>query len=327
MISTAAAVVRSGLLCKHTVEVIKYQHITIWHVVLQEVLRQAQLWERRAALAEAKFATVRDALAKEREGREAKLEEGALKRQRRAAAAAVDSSNDINNSSSADHAAGVSQDLQAVGTFVEGLLESNASLQSELQVLQAANSTAAAAAAAASATAAAAEPQANVQALLSMLQTQEEIEAVMEAENQRKDAQLERHWRLAIRWKPLVDQRGYSAAQDLKALGLLDEFSKRDTAAASSTADQQHRSSSSDAADSSAVHRRDDGYSPQHSSTRQLRVDTAASNTRYNRAAAAVCSPRSQRSAGGTPLSPKERIDELAKAGRARQRANNELSS
>jgi trimeric autotransporter adhesin len=312
---------------------------------LQEVLRQAQLWERRAALAEAKFATVRDALAKEREGREAKLEEGALKRQRRAAAAAVDSSSsntNNNNSSSADHAAGVSQDLQAVGSFVEGLLESNASLQSELQALQAANSTAAAAAAAASATAAvaaAAEPQANVQALLSMLQTQEEIEAVMEAENQRKDAQLERHWRLAIRWRPLVDQRGYSAVQDLKALGLLDEFLKRDTAAASTT-EHQHRSSSSDAIDSSSsVHRRDDNVRTWSSAvasgdspSRPLRVDTTTSNSHYNRtaattAAAALCSPRSQRSAGGTPLSPKERIDELAKAGRARQRANTDASS
>jgi hypothetical protein len=296
---------------------------------LQEVLRQAQLWERRAALAEAKFATVRDALAKEREGREAKLEEGALKRQRRAAAAAVDSRNNNNSSSSADHA-----DLQAVGSFVEGLLESNASLQSELQ---AANSTAAAATASATAAAAAAEPQANVQALLSMLQTQEEIEAVMEAENQRKDAQLERHWRLAIRWRPLVDQRGYSAVQDLKALGLLDEFFKRDTAA--SNADHQHRSSSSDMLDSSSVHRRDDNVRTWSSAvaggdspSKQLRVETATSSSHYNRtaattAAAAVCSPRSQRSAEGTPLSPKERIDELAKAGRARQRANTEASS
>jgi hypothetical protein len=311
---------------------------------LQEVLRQAQLWERRAALAETKFATVRDALAKEREGREAKLEEGALKRQRRAAAAAVDSSSsntNNNNSSSADHAAGVSQDLQAVGSFVEGLLESNAFLQSELHALQTANSTAAAAATASAtaAAAAAAEPQANVQALLSMLQTQEEIEAVMEAENQRKDAQLERHWRLAIRWRPLVDQRGYSAVQDLKALGLLDEFLKRDTAAASTT-EHQHRSSSSDAIDSSSsVHRRDDNVRTWSSAvasgdspSRPLRVDTTTSNSHYNRtaattAAAALCSPRSQRSAGGTPLSPKERIDELAKAGRARQRANTDASS
>ncbi|KAG5175303.1 hypothetical protein JKP88DRAFT_283616 [Tribonema minus] len=49
---------------------------------LEEVTRQLQLWERRAALAETKYATVNEALAQEREARAAAEARSSLKRQR-----------------------------------------------------------------------------------------------------------------------------------------------------------------------------------------------------------------------------------------------------